>query len=200
MTIVSTTFVRSTTQPDQYPADGRPEFAFVGRSNVGKSTLLNTLLNKKGLAKTSSTPGKTQTINFFNINDRFYFVDLPGYGYAKVPRAIRSQWGGFLTDYLSARGPLRLVVHLIDSRHEPTEKDLDMLALLGKAAVPTLVVATKIDKLKRSERARNLAAIRRTLGLGEDALVVPFSGVTGEGVRDIWSVIENLLKKNVLTG
>ncbi len=193
MKVTSAKFLTSALRPGQYPKDGRPEFAFAGRSNVGKSTLLNNLLNKKGMAKTSSTPGKTQTINFFDINGRIYFVDLPGYGYAKVPKSVKANWGRVMTAYLSERDPLRLVVQLLDARHKPTDNDLDMLELLDHAEVPTLIAATKIDKVKRSQRNRNLATIRQTLELDADALVLPVSGVTGEGVRQLWAVIDDLL-------
>ena len=180
-------------KPEQFPRDRRPEFAFAGRSNVGKSSLLNRLLNRGGLAKTSGTPGKTQTINFFDVNRRIYFVDLPGYGFAKVPQAIKTAWNHVMAAYLSDRETLKLVVQLLDARHTPTEKDFDMLGLLESAEVPTLIVATKIDKLKRSERAARLATIREKLELDDDALVIPFSSVTGEGVRPVWDVIDSLI-------
>lgn len=192
MKILSSRYVKSAMRPADYPRDGRPEFAFVGRSNVGKSSLLNRLLRKKNLAKTSSTPGKTQTINFFDVNEKLYFVDLPGYGYAKVPVATKNEWGRVMMAYLADREPLRLVIQLVDARHKPTEKDLDMLALLDEAEVPTLIVATKVDKLKRSERKRNLERIRKTFELDEDALIVPFSSITGEGVKDILELVEEL--------
>ena len=190
MKVISATYLKSAMRPDQFPRDGRPEVAFAGRSNVGKSSLLNKLLNRRGLAKTSGTPGKTQTINFFDVNSRLYFVDLPGYGYAKVPKAIKAKWRRVMTNYLVRREPLRLVVHLLDVRHPPTDNDLDMLGLLEEAQKPTLIVATKLDKLKRGQRAPHLRQIRQALELDEDALVVPFSAVTGEGVRPVWDVIE----------
>lgn len=194
MKIRGARYVKSAMRPADYPRDTRPEFAFVGRSNVGKSSLLNTLLGKKNLAKTSSTPGKTQTINFFDVNGALYFVDLPGYGYAKVPVAKKNEWGRVMTAYLADREPLRLVIQLVDARHAPTEKDLDMLALLDEAEVPTLIVATKVDKLKRSERKRNVERIREAFALDEDALIIPFSSITGEGVKDILDLIEELAK------
>lgn len=193
MKVTSATYLRSALRPGQYPKDGRPEIAFVGRSNVGKSSLMNTLLGKKGLAKTSGTPGKTQTLNFFDVNNRFYFVDLPGYGYAKVPRSVKENWGRVMTGYLRDRPSLRLVIQLLDARHQPTAKDLEMLEILDAARVPTLVAATKIDKLKRAERARNLKAIPQALDLDPDALILPFSSVTGEGRRELWAVIEDQL-------
>ncbi len=193
MKVLSATFLKSAVQPAHYPKDGRPEIAFVGRSNVGKSSLMNALLKRKGLAKTSSTPGKTQTVNFFDVNGSIYFVDLPGYGYAKVPKGMKEQWRTVMTSYLTGRAPLKLVVQLLDARHPPTEKDHDMIALLDEARVPTLLVATKVDKLKRGERATNLSAMRESLELDEDALLIPFSAVTGEGVAPVWDIIDGCL-------
>ncbi len=192
MQIKSTKFVLSALDPDHYPRDRRPEFAFVGRSNVGKSTLLNTLLSRKGLAKTSGTPGKTQTINFFDINEKVYFVDLPGYGFAKVPKAMKDTWNKVMVAYLSDREPLKLVFVLVDSRHTPSPLDLDMLHILAEAEVPTLIVATKVDKLKRSQREASLNTISKTLGVAREA-VVPFSGVTRDGLKDLWQVIDELI-------
>ncbi|MDK1020826.1 MAG: ribosome biogenesis GTP-binding protein YihA/YsxC [Candidatus Hydrogenedentes bacterium] len=188
-------FVKSTIRSKDYPKDRRPEFAFLGRSNVGKSSLMNALLGKKGLAKTSSTPGKTQTINFFDVNERFYFVDLPGYGFAKAPLKVKAQWGRVVNAYIEEREPLRLVVMLLDSRHAPSAQDHVLLEFLDRVEVPTLLVATKFDKLKRSERKRNLERIREALALSEDALVVPFSAVTREGKKELWAVIEEILSE-----
>lgn len=193
MRVVSAKFVLCAMEARQFPRDGRPEFAFAGRSNVGKSSLLNRLLNRKGLAKTSSTPGKTQTINFFDVNERIYLVDLPGYGFAKVPLALKNQWQALMAGYLREREPLRLVVQLLDARHPPSDKDIEMLELLDAAEVPTLLVATKIDKLKRSQRHQRLNEIRKILDLDEEALIIPTSSETGEGIPDIWSVIEDNL-------
>lgn len=193
MKVTRAEFVKSALLPRDCPGDGRPEFAFTGRSNVGKSTLLNTLMQRKGLAKTSGTPGKTQTLNFFLVNERFYFVDLPGYGYAKAPRSLQAQWGEHMTRYLMTRAPLRMAAALVDARHKPTDQDLEMLALLEAAETPTVVVATKIDKLKRGQRKPQLALIRSTLELEEDALIIPFSGVTGEGAKALLEVIGGFL-------
>jgi GTP-binding protein len=191
--IINAAFLKSTIQTAQFPKDGRPEFAFAGRSNVGKSTLLNALMGRKGLAKTSSTPGKTQTLNFFDINSQLYFVDLPGYGYAKVPKDLKAQWNRVMLDYLRNRKELCMVAALIDARHKPTELDIQMIDLLDDAEKPTLIVATKIDKLKRGQRAKQMKLIRESLGLDEDALVLPFSGVSGKGVRELWQVIDDIL-------
>lgn len=193
MKIVSAEFSGSVLTPEKYPKNGKPEIAFAGRSNVGKSSLLNALLNRKGLAKTSATPGKTQTINFFEINGKFYFVDLPGYGFAKVPQALKVKWDQFMAEYLRQRKPLRLTIQLVDARHAPSDKDAEMLALLDEARVPTVIVATKIDKLKRGQRASALSTIRKTLDLPDDALVIPFSAVTGEGKPELWHIIADAL-------
>jgi len=195
MKITSAEFVKSIIDLAQLPRDGRPEFAFAGRSNVGKSSLLNRLLNRKGLAKTSATPGKTQTINFFDINGRIYFVDLPGYGFAKVPKHLKDQWNAVMLEYLGKRKNLRLAIHLIDGRHPPMKNDLEMVSLLDEAEVPTLIVATKVDKLSKAQRDRNVAEIRKTLELDEDAYIVPFSSVTGEGVGPVLEIIQEFIDK-----
>ncbi len=190
MNVQNAAFLTSAARPNQFPRDRRPEVAFVGRSNVGKSTLLNALLNRKGLAKTSKKPGKTRLINFFDVDGRLYFVDLPGYGFAKVSKAMQAAWSELIGGYLRDREPLRLAVHLIDSRHPPTPRDHDLLALLEDAEVPTLIVTTKIDKLRPNQRKRSLATLRRELGLEPDALVIPFSAVTGEGKAPLWNTIQ----------
>ena len=190
MRVSSVQFVLSALDPGQYPRDRRPEIAFVGRSNVGKSSLLNTLLGRRGLAKTSSTPGKTQTLNFFDVNEKLYFVDLPGYGFAKVPKSMKDAWNRVMADYLATRDTLRMVVSLVDARHKPSPLDIEMLHLLEEAEVPTLVVATKIDKVKRGQRQRALRLIRETLGLETEMLVLPFSSETREGLKELWQVID----------
>lgn len=182
-------FLKSALKPDDLPRDMRPECAFVGRSNVGKSSLLNTLLGRKSLAKTSSTPGKTQTLNFYDINGSLYFVDLPGYGFAKVPIALKEQWNYYMLRYLQEREQLKLVVMLVDARHKPSPLDVNMLEILDEAEVPTLIVATKVDKLKQSERVACLAEIRETLDLDEEAMIVPFSSMTKEGVGQLLSIV-----------
>ena len=193
MKLTSAEFLLSTLEPDQYPKDKKPEIAFVGRSNVGKSSLMNKLLGRKGLAKTSSTPGKTQTLNYFLINKQFYFVDLPGYGYAKVPKMLKDRWNEVMVDYLHVRDPLQLVCVLMDLRHKPSELDLQMLEILEEAEVATVIVATKADKLGKQAREENLRVMHDTLGLEDDSLVLPFSSVTGDGVRELWEVIEDVL-------
>ncbi len=189
-------FLKSTLNAADFPKDRRPEIAFLGRSNVGKSSLLNTLLGQKNLAKTSSTPGKTQTINFFDVNGKVYFVDLPGYGYAEVPKQLKDAWNRVMVDYLTTRKELCLAVSLVDARHKPTEHDAHMLEILEEAEVPTLIVATKIDKVARGQRKQHLAIIRKALQLDADLLIIPFSSITRDGVRELWQVIEDVLGKD----
>lgn len=163
MKIREVRFVKGATRWEQLPADGKPEVVFVGRSNVGKSSLLNMLVGHKKLARISRTPGKTQEFNYYLINDRLYFVDLPGYGYARISRAQRNQWGRLIGRYITERAPLRLVFHLIDSRHPPTALDLDVMGVMRGEAVPYVIVLTKTDKLSGNERVRSLATVKEVL-------------------------------------
>jgi len=154
MKLTSTEFIKSAFKEDDWPKDPRPEIAFMGRSNVGKSSLINSLLRTHGLARTSSTPGRTQSLNFFLINDQFSFVDLPGFGYARVPKVIKSTWGDMVTSYLAKRSQLMLSIHIVDSRHEPTNLDLQLHEWLRHTAKPRLIVATKSDKLSNNEEVK----------------------------------------------
>ena len=165
MKIHSAEFLLSASTTRQFPAATLPEIAFAGRSNVGKSTLINSLLNRKKLVKTSATPGKTQLINFFKINDQFYFVDLPGYGYAKVPESVRRKWQNLVEAYLSERETLRNVVLIIDCRHNPTVQDRQLLDWLEYYQRPSLIVASKIDKLKRGQVQKHLQKIKHDLSI-----------------------------------
>lgn len=192
MRAVQASFVCSALLPKDFPPDRRPEFAFVGRSNVGKSSLLNTLLRRKELARTSGKPGKTQTINFFDVDGTSYFVDLPGYGYARVSKTVKEEWGKRMMDYLRDREQLRMVALLVDARHEPSDSDLHMMEILEQSEKPTLIVATKFDKVKRNLRQKHVKIVREGLGLDTDALIIPFSSVTAEGVREIWEVIRQI--------
>lgn len=171
-----------------------PQVAFSGRSNVGKSSLINTLLRRtrKKIAHVSSTPGKTRGLNFYLVNERFFLVDLPGYGYADVPEAVRASWSELIEWYLAEPGLVRGVVHLVDARHAPTAHDLRMVGYLAEIALPTLVVLTKMDKLTRNERAGALARAREVLGL-EDAQILPFSSKTGEGRQELLDALEELI-------
>ena len=165
MKIHSAEFLLSASTTRQFPAATLPEIAFAGRSNVGKSTLINSLLNRKKLVKTSATPGKTQLINFFKVNDQFYFVDLPGYGYAKVPESVRRKWQNLVEVYLSERETLRNVVLIIDCRHNPTVQDRQLLEWLEYYQRPSLIVASKIDKLKRGQVQKHLQKIKHDLSI-----------------------------------
>lgn len=193
MKVTHASFLKSALRLEDCPKDGRPEVAFCGRSNVGKSSLLNTLLGRKGLAKTSKTPGKTQTINFFDVNQRLYLVDLPGYGFAKVSMSLKKEWSAAMLRYLREREPLQLVVQLVDSRHKPTALDHEMLDLLEEARKPTLLVATKFDKLKQSEKKASIARIREELGLDETAVVLPFSSTVQTGHKELWRYIQDCI-------
>jgi len=175
-------FVKSATRPDDFPRDKRPEIAFCGRSNIGKSSLLNTLTKAPGLARTSSSPGRTQTINFFLIDERMYFVDLPGYGYAKVPKAIKETWGGMIEGYLRDRKQLTLALMLIDSRIPPMDSDLTMKAWLDHCQIPNLVVLTKVDKISRNQLQQALRTSADKLKTKE---IIPFSAVTGSGKDEL---------------
>lgn len=189
MIIHSTRFVASAPALASCPATDWPEVAFAGRSNVGKSSLINTLLNRKGLVRTSSTPGRTQLLNFFAINEALHFVDLPGYGFARAPRAVRERWQPMIRDFLRGRATLRAVVWLLDARREPSREDLDFLDWLEEADCPTIPVVTKVDKLSRNELARQLAAIARATGLEPEAFTT-FSSVTRQGCAELWERIE----------
>jgi len=181
-------FMISAAGPEQFPREGLPEFAFLGRSNVGKSSLLNALTGRKGLAYTSSTPGRTQAINFFRIEDRWLFVDLPGYGYSRVPKETSHSWKSLIEAYLTGRPALALCFLLIDARRGWMDKDLELREWLEFHKRPYLVVATKFDKLKtQKERHSGLAQLRNGCG---DTQPVPFSAVTGQGVREIWQTIK----------
>ena|SRR2546423_427500 len=187
MKVTSAEFVKSAFTEKDWPRDGRPEVAFLGRSNVGKSSMINSLLGVKGLARTSSTPGRTQSLNYFLINQKFYFVDLPCYGYARAPREVRESWGEFVTDYLAKREPLVLSIHIVDSRHEPTKLDLQLREWLTVYAKPRVVVATKSDKLSNNDLRKNLERARRALSVDR---VIAYSAATGQGREEVWRTIE----------
>lgn len=192
MLIKSVTFIKSAVKPDQYPAAELPEIAFVGRSNVGKSSLINVLVNRRNLVRTSSTPGRTQLINFFSVNDSFMLVDLPGYGFAKVPLAVKKQWGPMIDGYLSRRPTLRGVVLILDIRRVPTAEDLQMLQALRSYDIKPILVVTKCDKVSKNERKRQAQIIARTLKVPEGELLY-FSLLTREGIDAIWREIEPVI-------
>ncbi len=193
MNIKSAEFICSAVKPAQYPISDKFEIAFAGRSNVGKSSLINLLMNRRKLAKVSSSPGKTRTINFFNVNDEFRIVDLPGYGFARVSKAEAESWGPMIEAYLSGRAVLLKVMLLVDCRHKPTAQDMQMYEYLKYYKLDGVVVATKADKLNRSELNKNLTMIRKTLELSKDDIVVPVSSLNKTGTDELLMIMERLI-------
>ena len=190
MKVTSTEFLKSSFTEDDWPTGTLPEIAFMGRSNVGKSSLINSLLGVRGLARTSSTPGRTQSLNFFLINNKYRFVDLPGFGYARVPKAIKTTWGEMVSTYLAKRSQLVLSIHIVDSRHEPTKLDLQLHEWLEHSIKPRLIVATKSDKLSNNELKESLGRAKRVFS--EDR-VVAYSAKNGKGRDEVWRAIESAL-------
>ena len=174
------------------PDTGRPEVAFAGKSNVGKSSLINSLVNRKALARTSAQPGKTQTINFYNINESIYLVDLPGYGYAKVPQSEKEKWGKMIERYLHTSKVLKAVFLLVDIRHDPSANDKVMYDWVVHNGYNPIIIATKMDKLKRSQIQKNLKAIKTGLNLRPGSIMIPFSAETKQGRDEIWALIDEL--------
>ena len=174
------------------PENLLPEFAFAGKSNVGKSSLINGLLNRRALARTSSQPGKTQTINFYNVNDDLYFVDLPGYGYAKVSVEVKAKWGKMIERYLKKSKMLKCIFLLIDIRHDPSANDKMMYDWIVSNGYKPVIIATKLDKLKRSQIQKHVKMVREGLGLEKEDVLIPFSAETKQGRDEIWALIESL--------
>lgn len=195
MNVTKSSLIITAGNKSQFPDNGCPEIAFAGKSNVGKSSLINGIINRKALARTSSQPGKTQTINFYNIQDTFNFVDLPGYGYAKVSKSQREQWGKLIESYLQDRNTLRQVILLVDIRHEVGENDKMMYDWISYYHDHVLVVLTKADKLKRSQVQKHVAMVKKGLALRPQDLIIPFSAVTKQGKDEIWQVIEQYIEK-----
>ena len=175
------------------PDNTKPEFAFAGKSNVGKSSLINALMNRKAYARTSSQPGKTQTINFYNINDALYYVDLPGYGYAKVAQEVKAKWGKMIENYLHQSPMLKRVFLLIDIRHEPSVNDKTMYDWIVYNGYQPVIIATKLDKINRSQVQKHMKMVRQGLEIGQDVTVIPFSAETKQGRDEIWALIEEML-------
>lgn len=186
MKITSAEFVKSAFERSQWLKDGRPEVAFLGRSNVGKSSLINSLLQRKGLARTSNTPGRTQSINFFLVNESFYFADLPGYGYAGVSKSMRADWGKMVEEYLSERSELVLCIQLIDARHEPTALDRQLNEWLVFNRKKHITVATKADKLSANQLQNSMKTTKTAF---QESAIMPFSAQTGRGRDEIWGEI-----------
>ncbi len=191
MKITSADFVKSAFEKGHWPTDHRPEISFLGRSNVGKSSLINSLLLRKGLARTSNTPGRTQSINFFLINEKFYFTDLPGYGYARVSKTMRDDWGKMAEEYLAQREDLALCVQLIDARHKPTTLDIQLNEWLIHYEKPHVVVATKADKLSHNELRKSLTSAQKQLN---STKILSYSAQTGSGREELWNEILVALK------
>lgn len=176
------------------PQTDLPEIAFAGKSNVGKSSMINALMNRKSYARTSSQPGKTQTINYYNINDCMYLTDLPGYGYANANEAVKAKWGKMVEKYLKTSKQLRQVFLLIDIRHDPSANDKMMYDWIVASGYHPVIVATKLDKIKRSQVTKQVKAIRTGLGLGKDDILIPFSSQTKQGLDTLWEVVENYIQ------
>ena len=189
MKIRSSEIVVSAIRKEQYPAEGLPEIALVGRSNVGKSSATNALLNRRNFARTSQTPGKTRTINFYKINNEFYFVDLPGYGYAKVSKSEKDKWGVIMERYLQDRQELCAIFLLVDIRHEPTNDDVMMYEWIKHFGYNCVVIATKADKISRGQYKKHISIIRKKLQLEKDEKVIPLSSSKKTGVEDVWNEI-----------
>lgn len=181
------------------PDNQLPEIAFAGKSNVGKSSLINALMNRKSLARTSAQPGKTQTINFYNINDELYFVDLPGYGYAKVSQREKEKWGKMIEKYLHRSKVLQAVFLLIDIRHEPSANDRQMYEWILANGYHPIVIATKLDKINRSQIAKQVKLVKQGLGVDKDTIVIPFSAETKQGREEIYDLIDQLTGKEEVT-
>jgi GTP-binding protein len=192
MIIKSAEFVKSAVKPSQYPSEALPEIAFAGRSNVGKSSLINTILNRKRLVKTSRTPGRTQLINFFIINKTFSFVDLPGYGYARVPASVKKKWGPMVETYLSTRKTLKGVVLIMDIRREQGRQELDFIEWLDYYSIPSILTLTKADKLSKTKQIKQHLSIAKDLGVDNNDLIL-FSAKTRLGKDSVWDAVEQLI-------
>ncbi|WP_211746331.1 ribosome biogenesis GTP-binding protein YihA/YsxC [Paenibacillus sp. Marseille-Q4541] len=196
MKVTKSEFIISAVSPSQYPEDALPEIALAGRSNVGKSSLINRMINRKNLARTSSTPGKTQQLNYYRINDQLYFVDFPGYGYAKVSKTQRALFGQMMEKYLLERQELKLVMQMIDMRHAPTKDDIMMYDWLKHHGLPVCVVTTKMDKIPKTRRAKHAKIIKDALQLHPDDSFVSFSSEEGIGRDELWAVISRYAFSN----
>lgn len=193
MKITSVEFVISAVKPDQYPADDLPEIALAGRSNVGKSSLINRMIQRKNLARTSGQPGKTQTLNYYRVNGEMYFVDLPGYGFAKVSMKLRQAWGRMIESYLTKRESLKGVLHLVDIRHPPTSEDMMMNEWLKHLGMPTCVVATKADKISKNKRVSQVKLIRNAFQMDAEQPLIVFSSEEGLGKEELWGWIKETI-------
>ncbi|KQL38051.1 GTP-binding protein [Bacillus sp. FJAT-25509] len=194
MKVTTADIVISAVRPNQYPETQFPEIALAGRSNVGKSSFINKMLNRKALARTSSKPGKTQTLNFFLINEQLFYVDVPGYGYAKVSKKEREAWGKMIETYITTREQLRAVILLVDLRHSPTEDDVMMYDFLKHYGIPVIIVGTKADKIPKGKWDKHAKVVREKLKIEEGDELILFSSETGMGKEKAWSVIDRMCK------
>ncbi|KAA0965324.1 YihA family ribosome biogenesis GTP-binding protein [Sporosarcina sp. ANT_H38] len=191
MKVHNVEMIMSAVRPDQYPIQGYPEFALAGRSNVGKSSFINKMIGRKSLARTSSKPGKTQTLNFYKIEEQVFFVDVPGYGYAKVSKSSRETWGKFIQEYMTEREPLQAVIQIVDLRHAPSAEDCAMYDFLVENNIPAIIIATKADKIPKGKWEKHKKVVRETLEMRPyDALIV-FSSEKGIGMDEAWREIES---------
>lgn len=190
MKVHNVEIVISAVRPSQYPDDGLPEFALAGRSNVGKSSFINRMIGRKSMARISSKPGKTQTLNFYKIEEQLFFVDVPGYGYAKVSKSERAAWGKMIEQYLTGRSVLKAVVQIVDIRHEPTDDDCMMYDFLKHYNIPTIVIATKADKIKKGNYAKHKKIVKDVLDMDPSDSLILFSAELGMGVEEAWEEIE----------
>ncbi|WP_077618982.1 ribosome biogenesis GTP-binding protein YihA/YsxC [Bacillus sinesaloumensis] len=195
MKVTSADIVISAVKPEQYPEGDLPEFALAGRSNVGKSSFINKMINRKALARTSSKPGKTQTLNFFIINEMLYFVDVPGYGYAKVSKTERAAWGKMIETYLTTREQLKALVLIVDLRHAPTNDDVLMYDFAKHYEIPVVIIATKADKIPKGKWDKHLKVVRETLDLDPNDHLIKFSSETGLGKDQAWAVLQSYMKE-----
>ncbi len=191
MRVHNVEMIMSAVRPEQYPTEGYPEFALAGRSNVGKSSFINKMISRKALARTSSKPGKTQTLNFYKIEEQLFFVDVPGYGYAKVSKSERDIWGNMIEQYLTDREVLRAVIQIVDIRHAPTKDDRIMYDFLVHYDIPAIVIATKADKVPKGKLARQEKIVRETLDMRTEDPVIMFSAEKGTGMEKAWKEIEH---------
>ncbi len=191
MKVHNVEMIMSAVRPEQYPTEGYPEFALAGRSNVGKSSFINKMIGRKSLARTSSKPGKTQTLNFYKIEEQLFFVDVPGYGYAKVSKSSRETWGKFIQQYMTERDHLRAVIQIVDLRHPPSADDCNMYDFLVNYNIPTIVIATKADKIPRGKWEKHKKIVRETLEMRSYDPLIIFSSEKGIGIEEAWREIES---------
>lgn len=193
MKVTNAEIVISAVSQKQYPADRIPEIALAGRSNVGKSSFINTLINRKNLARTSSKPGKTQTLNFYRINGFFYFVDVPGYGYAKVSKSERKKWGVMMEEYFQTRDTLKVVLLITDIRHDPSNDDVQMYHFLKHFELPVIIVGTKLDKIPKNKKSQHIKRSKEAFQIESEDYLLPFSAETGEGKEEAWGLLKEYL-------